>query len=73
MYLLKTVNNLSEKSQIYVQLRDEHMRLFVFFHISKLRNVLKNENLQHLYDDIFQIIKTAEPGKLYHINNNQKK
>ncbi len=68
MYLLTTVSISQNKSRTYIQLRDKHMRLLVFFPADRLNEILKNENLSSYQKTIEKVILTAKPGTLYQIN-----
>jgi hypothetical protein len=68
MYLLTTVSITQNKSQTFVQLRDEHMRLIAFFHPARLETILENEQLSKHNTQIINTLQHATPGRLYHIN-----
>ena len=63
--------NSHKPEQVWIQFRDDDMRLLSFFQIQNIDNQLKDYELEHLKDNIHKLIHQALPGKLYFINTSQ--
>ncbi len=69
MYLLTMIHMNGERKQMFIQLRDEHLRLMGFFHQAKLEQYLQELNLSHLQHSVREVLNNSVPGKLYFINH----
>lgn len=65
MYILKIQG--TDKIPDYIQIRDENFSLIAYFKITNPKTALARCNLIHRMDEILEIVKSLEYGKIQNL------